>query len=379
MHHQFAGTIRRFAVEIVPAENGDPPTRARIFQAGINRSENGDFLFDEIAAEQSLAHAIEHGVLKMVDLEHLSLNSNSPNFDPDARAWFTYAVENGEGWMDNIRWTADGIERVKSGRQRYFSPTVFLDDAGRVEKLVNVALTALPAMWGAPALAARLGGTMGLQKNAIDTKTLQAVVKAIGGDPAADLGALIATVVKFVDELKAAATGTPAKDEEKPSEPTEPASDPMAPAANRIMKLAGVDNIVDAVQAIETWNKSHLELAQSRAKLEDDRKALELADRRKLVGDLVKLGVELPATAWADATALVPSPHLASMPLEDLRKRVETFSAIRGTTTRVESARTSDLTDRELEILRASGRDNDQGRVAYLQARNSVRRNGASK
>src|SRR5690606_31188431 len=73
-------------------------------------------------------------------------------------------------------------------------------------------------------------------------------------------------------------------------------------------------------------------LEAERAKLAEERKAIEDAERSELVGKLVELGAEIPTTAWAtDATGLpkagTPAPELAGMPIEALRARVAKFSA----------------------------------------------------
>jgi len=41
----------------------------------------------------------------------------------------------------------------------------------------------------------------------------------------------------------------------------------------------------------------------------------------------VKLGVELPATAWSDTAGTVPCDRLAAEPIADLRSRVEKLTA----------------------------------------------------
>lgn len=50
-------------------------------------------------------------------------------------------------------------------------------------------------------------------------------------------------------------------------------------------------------------------------------------ERRALVARLVKINVETPATAWADATATAPSKRLADEPIASLRSRVATLES----------------------------------------------------
>ena len=73
-------------------------------------------------------------------------------------------------------------------------------------------------------------------------------------------------------------------------------------------------------------------VAQLRAKVETidaDRAALELTARRDLVGELVRLGKELPATAWVgDAKDRNPCARLMAEPIADLRTRVEQYRKV---------------------------------------------------
>ena len=56
--------------------------------------------------------------------------------------------------------------------------------------------------------------------------------------------------------------------------------------------------------------------------------ALEQTSRVELTGELVKLGYELPATAWdGDPKDRKPAKHLASMPIDALRSRVVALRA----------------------------------------------------
>lgn len=140
------------------------PTEVRLFKAGENETEKGTFLFDEKAAELVMAAYQAHGVDRMFDLEHLSLDEDAPNFDPDARAWCKLEVRDGELWAVDISWTEDGARRLREKTQRYVSPAFATDDEDRVVKIINIALTALPATWQTPALVAARARTRDCRK-----------------------------------------------------------------------------------------------------------------------------------------------------------------------------------------------------------------------
>lgn len=152
----------------IPATEGDAlPAEFRLFVAGPNVTANGTYLFDEKAAQLVMAAYAAHGVDKMIDLEHLSLDDQAPNYDPDARGWFKLELrDDGSLWAVDVRWTDDGASRLTEKRQRYISPAFAYDKQGRVTEIVNVAITALPATHGTPALVAASvrGGPRDLRK-----------------------------------------------------------------------------------------------------------------------------------------------------------------------------------------------------------------------
>jgi len=357
---------------ILLALDGDKlPTEFRLFTSGVNRTRKGEYLFDDVAAAAVMAAYNEHGADLMIDLEHLSVapeevSGDGRNFDPDARGWCKLALRNGELWAVQVTWTPEGAERLRARRQRYVSPAFHTDADRRVASMINVAITALPATDHSPALvASHRGKTMDPKRTCIeldtllragkshgeamtllglDIKTVQSVVKAMGGDPSGDLATLLGTVQAFAQALAEAAAGKapeppPAEEpaalaegEEDPDailaegDPIDE-KDPEAAAAmtRQLCALTGKTNLSEALAAVCGFRRLALDHQKQTAKLAADRKVLEAVERRGLVGQLVKLGRETPATAWADMDASVPKGVLASMPIEELRGRVKAF------------------------------------------------------
>jgi phage I-like protein len=124
---------------------GKMPTEFRIFRYGWNESTKGPVLFDQRSAASVMAAWRRHGADIMIDLEHLSLQTESAAFDPDARAWCKLEVRNGELWATDVKWTPDGTERLTNKTQRYYSPAFYTDPNLRVTELLNIALCAMPA------------------------------------------------------------------------------------------------------------------------------------------------------------------------------------------------------------------------------------------
>jgi hypothetical protein len=112
------------------------------------------------------------------------------------------------------------------------------------------------------------------------------------------------------------------------ADPPTPEADPLAadaeppPAKLAALKalrtVTGCASLGEAVEALKAWKASRDEDATNAA-------ALEETSRAELVGELVKLGYETPATAWADADAKKPAAHLTAMTVTALRARVAAF------------------------------------------------------
>ena len=336
----------------VAVDGEAPPTEFRLFRAGENETTKGTFIFDAEAASAVMAAAAQRdGVDYPIDLEHLSLEStDSRGFDPDARGWFQLAVRNGELWAVNVRWTPDGQRRLSERTQRYVSPAFTVDDDNRVTEIVNVALVAMPATHGTPALvAANRRSHAPMSKTAKDIKTQLAVRVALarqkitkladgdtGGDSAPSgkfaavqaaangasealaalesvtgvdeamgaLDAALAAVKAFEDA--AAAMGSASTDAPE----TEVAEDPALAAADPTDEEKKMSR---AERAELIALRRRFAAAEEEAKIQ--RLAIEMQRRQGLESELVKLGVQTPATVKL----------LGALSVDDLEKMVAPF------------------------------------------------------
>ncbi len=384
-----------------------PPTEFRIFKAGVNSTRKGKFIFDASSAELVMAAYEEHATDVMFDLEHLSLDTESKNFDPDARGWCALEVRNGELWAVNVKWTTDGHERLVSKRQRFFSPVIRFDEEGRITGLFNIAITALPATDGLmPLMAAsnrtrspamgKLSLALAMAACASIAASVKAgaptdqIVKLAEGEAAAagytmaelatflgvaiDPGADPAGFIKAIcAELRKILTGL-----EGGAEPaSEPAADAEMVATTRaIFKLCNAVDATDAIVKIADWRKLAIEHEDRVKKLRADEKALEQTKRRALTARLVCCRAETPGTAWADDEKTMPAKHLASMSLEDLEKRAKDFEALSGARAPlVPLTTTTGLTERDKALAKDSGVD--EAKFAAVKARVDARRAAA--
>lgn len=336
-------TPNRFHLHAVPVRlgaNDALPTEFRLFARGENQTEKGSFIFDDAAAASVMAAYRKWGVDLAIDLEHQMLGGISA--DPtarDARGWCKLQLRNGELWAVDVRWTPDGAERLSQKRQRYVSPAFEIDpDTRRIEKVLNIAITAMPATHNTPALvAASMGAGM-------DPKQVGAALDAlIAGDSekcAELLKGLIAAAAADPDATTEDApppVGDGGADEMTESAvPAAPPADapadaPMSEddkkkaavaAASVLVRLSGKDSLVEALAEAEVWRQSHITLETERQALAAERAMLEAAERREGCAKLVKLAGRAPATVWADDKASAPKKYLASMPIADFREYV---------------------------------------------------------
>lgn len=329
--------IARLAVDISADQ---PPSEFRIFVAGWNQSEKGSFLFDDQAAADTMAHYEAHAVDRMIDLEHLSLDEEGRHYDPDARGWCKLEVRNGELWAVDVRWTSDGAMRLREKRQRYISPAFAFDqESRRVTKVVNIAITALPATHGTPELIAARVAALAMEAGCMNPETVKQALDAIENGDAEKAKELLKGLI--ADAASDEAAPPPAEeeppappieeenmaDEEKPEEEEEEMATVVA-ATSRLTRITGKTTLAAAVEEVETWRTSHLELEEGRAKLKRERDALEAGERRTLVAELVKLGAETPHTSGLAKKKIVK--RLLDEPLSELRERVAQLSAARG-------------------------------------------------
>ena len=337
----------------IPLEGAEPPSEFRLFKSGENETTKGVFLFDAAAAEAVMSAAAQRGGVDYpIDLEHLSLEStDSRGFDPDARGWFTLAVRNGELWAVNVRWTPDGQRRLNERTQRYVSPAFTVDDEGRVTEIVNVALVAMPATHGTPALVAanrrpRMK-TLKDRKNelaarlSIAKSKIQKLANGEGEAPSGKFAAVqaaaqaaadaLATLdsVSGVDEAMGALDDALAK-----VKAFEDAAAAMGSASSDAPATDAAEGQAMAAQPDDAQKMARMEaelvsLRKANAQREHEAQVAKLAaemdERRTLVATLVKLGRETPATAWSDETATTPRGSLGTMPLDELRARVAAF------------------------------------------------------
>lgn len=159
------------------------PTECRIFAKGWNETSKGRFLYDDRSAVLVAEAFARTGTDLMIDLNHDSLEPSAlvTRADAgDARGWCRIdANRGGECWLVNMTWTPDGAERLSCKKQRYLSPAFIVDDENRITEILNVAICAMPATFGAAPLVAAARRNIDSRLMAPAAIALERVVRAM--------------------------------------------------------------------------------------------------------------------------------------------------------------------------------------------------------
>lgn len=362
----------------------EPPREIQLFVWGENVTDKGVFLLDKEGAAQAIEQRGERRL--MWDLEHRSLR-REPSPEDQAPYGYSTLVVNDEGLAAiDTAWLEAGDSMIRAGLTPYASPAFDYDALGRIIHVVNVALTALPAMHAPPTLVAASAARLALAAPAalIPGGSMAPVSPAIaaqlgpylGVDPAEQSEEVWIAAITAKIASAGAPAGAPAPAAPPPAAPPPapvPASAaPVAPPA-QLSVAAALD--VARLSAIEAGT------AQLNARLDAaERAELIRAERAKIPDSLMTWAQSQPLAALRAYLSAAPAiPGYA----EALGERDPASPATRVTpTVKAADAELSSRfrTDpaRVARIRENLTRTPDERRRATLDARRA-NQNGASK
>lgn len=126
------------------AADGKPPTEFCLLAAGESRTTKGSILCDEAHAAMCLAdERMPKDGLIPFDYDHGMVSFLGG--EKKAAGWAKLSNRNGSLWLSEIKFTPAGSKSLSDREYRYFSPALYRDEEGYVTRIVNVALTNLPA------------------------------------------------------------------------------------------------------------------------------------------------------------------------------------------------------------------------------------------
>lgn len=141
-----AGTaLAAFPFEL--AADRTAPSEFRIFRKGANPSEKGVFIFNETSALSVMETYTRLNKPMRFDYNHGTLLESPPTPEASLSAGtFVPEVRAGELWATKCNWTARAASLLAAGEYGEFSPYFDHDKDGVVTRLINCALTNLPAL-----------------------------------------------------------------------------------------------------------------------------------------------------------------------------------------------------------------------------------------
>lgn len=285
------------------------PTEFCVFRAGWNRSDRGDFLFDDDAAALVMMAWASKSVPLMMDYEHQSLQ-RPPIIAPASATEFSLELRAGELWAVGIKWTDRAREMLAAGEYRLFSPAFrFDEETRRITALVNVALTNLPALVGIePLVAASANHTE-------DTMDLEKQVAALTAQVSA-LTAENATLKEKASggEIMALSAALGAA---KPAEGIATAHGLVA-LRGELLAVTGAKAAPDAIGVVKAWKEDASEVVALRARVAEIEQTTLKGELDSVLTEASKAGKVEPAAtealrAWAVRDGKVVADGLAQL------------------------------------------------------------------
>jgi phage I-like protein len=121
------------------------PSAFRLFALGDNKTAKGTFILDAAGLASVMAAYKGHGNDLHFDYEHQAFTALENGRPAPAAGWFSIEARADGLWAVNVRWTDVAAQMLRNKEYRYFSPAFEVDKANRITRLLNVALTNLPA------------------------------------------------------------------------------------------------------------------------------------------------------------------------------------------------------------------------------------------
>lgn len=135
-------------------KSGQLPTEFRIWPFGKIKTSKGTFLFDATAAKSVMNAFHDAGNILPIDWLHNSLKASQSSEDGKAAGWFKLQLRDDGLYAVDVKWGPAAAKALADKEYRYFSPAFTTTKGNRIERMINMALTNLPATHGLTPLVA---------------------------------------------------------------------------------------------------------------------------------------------------------------------------------------------------------------------------------
>jgi phage I-like protein len=373
--------------EAVEGQPRVPPKEFRIFKFGVNTSTKGSFLFDELAAELVMAAFTAHAVDLNIDYDHAILQAGKGGAKSPAAGFCSLEVRAGELWAIRCDWSDDGKADLEAGRYRYFSPLFAFDEAsGRVTRLINCALTNVPALDGIDALVAASATHEGDQHMEEQLKQARERIATLERENTAKdgkieaLSAEVGSLKTEVGTLKPSATTIAALSGTIGLAVTAPPADVQTAVAalsadrRKLLEVTGKDSVAAALGAIEGWKSEAADAGKLKAQLETDRIAAlstelgQLLDKASVDGKIPKAD----RAEWEKGALAFGAGKPSKDGIAWLSARIEAMTPLNsdGSRHKQPEEKVAALSELELEIARKT--NSDPKKLAEFKAKKAA-------
>lgn len=254
--------------QVKEGEQATPPSEFRIFSFGRFESSQGAFEFTAESAKDCMAAFALKGTAMSADYEHRALHAAySGDGVAPAAAWFDLEVRSDGLWAVRVKWTPRAEKYLTDREYRYFSPAFEAVDQGedkppRVGRLVNLALTNLPATRDMEPLAA---SETSIPSTPPENSTMKTVLTKLSLPEGASEADALVKVTALQEQLGA------------------------------LVALTGAKDAAGAAGVVKAWGEDVKALAEARAQLAEVKAAQEKAQLDGLLDGAVKAGKVPPA------------------------------------------------------------------------------------
>ncbi len=176
------------------------PTEFRLFALGDNKTSKGTFKLDQAGLDSVMAAYADHGVELSFDYEHQAFATVSNGQPAPAAGWFKPEARADGLWATSVRWTDKATKMLSEKEYRYFSPAFGVDKKNRITRLLNVALTNLPASKELQALVAAKAD-VSPPHSEIKTMNIASIIGLKEDAPEGDVEARVVAAVQTEKDL----------------------------------------------------------------------------------------------------------------------------------------------------------------------------------
>lgn len=120
------------------------PSEFLLLKFGETDTTQGPYRLDLASAKEIVTTAQTRKLKFNFDYNHASLDPKNTE-DGIAAGWFDIELKEDGIWAKNIRWTPKAAQYLSTREFAYYSPAIKLNKNGYAIRLINVALTNLPA------------------------------------------------------------------------------------------------------------------------------------------------------------------------------------------------------------------------------------------